>query len=175
MWHSTRFKSRAFIFLYVNDITHVSKFKTTLFADDTVLSFSAKSIIDLKKKVNKELNNIDNWLKHNKVSINYNKTHYMLIIKQKIPLDFDMNISINNHIISKVDNLKYLGVLLDNKLTWKSHIAQVKKQISQACGAFTRLRHYLPINSLITVYYSLVFSHLQLWNKYLGCSINILT
>jgi len=51
----------------------------------------------------------------------------MLITKQKIPLDFDMNISINNHIISKVDNLKYLGVVLDNKLTWNSHITQVKK------------------------------------------------
>ena len=81
----------------------------------------------------------------------------MLITKQKIPLDFDMNISINN----RVDNLKYLGVVLDNTLTWNSHIAQVKKQISQACGALTRLRHYLPINSLITVYYSLVFSYLQ--------------
>ena len=81
----------------------------------------------------------------------------MLITKQKIPLDFDMNISINN----RVDNLKYLGVVLDNTLTWNSHIAQVKKQISQACGALTRLRHYLPINSLITVYHSLVFSHLQ--------------
>ena len=85
----------------------------------------------------------------------------MLITKQKIPLDFDMNISIKNHIISKVDNLKYLGVVLDNKLTWNSHIAQVKKQISQACGALTRLWHYLPISSLITVYYSLVFFHLQ--------------
>jgi len=150
-----------FFLLYVNDITHVSKFKTYLFADDTVLSFSAKSVTDLKKKVNEELNNIDNWLKHNKLSLNCNKTQYMMITKQKIPLNFDMNISINNHIISKVDNLKYLGVVLGNKLTWNSHIAQVKKQISQACGAHTRLRHYLPINSLITVYYSLVFSHLQ--------------
>jgi len=85
----------------------------------------------------------------------------MLITKQRIPLDFDMYISINNHIISNVDNLKYLGVVLDNKLTWNTHIAHVKKQISQACGALTKLRHYLPINSLRTVYYSLVFSHLQ--------------
>jgi len=69
--------------------------------------------------------------------------------------------NINNHIISKVDNVKYLGIVLDNKLTCSSHIAQVKKQISKACGALSRLRHYLPINSLITVYYSLVFSHLQ--------------
>jgi len=97
--------------------------------------FQQNQSLILKKKVNKELNNIDNWLKHNKLSLNYSKTQYMLITKQKIPLDFDMNISINNHIISKVDNLKYLGVLLDNKLTWNSHIAQVKKQISQVCGA----------------------------------------
>jgi len=85
----------------------------------------------------------------------------MLITKQNISLDFDMNIGINSHNISKVDNLKCLGVVLDNKLIWKSHIAQVKKQIPQACGSLTRLRHYLPINSLITVYYCLVFSHLQ--------------
>jgi len=63
--HSSNLGPLLFL-LYVNDITHVSKFKTTLFADDTVLSFSAKSVIDLKKRVNEELNSIDNWLKHNK-------------------------------------------------------------------------------------------------------------
>jgi len=68
MWCSKRLKSRPLLFLlYANDITHVSKFKTTLFADDTVLSFLAKLIIDLKK-VNKVRNSIDNWLKHNKLS-----------------------------------------------------------------------------------------------------------
>ena len=89
----------------------------------------------------------------------------MLITKQEIPLDFDMNI--DNHIISKVDNAEYLGVVLDNKLTWNSRIAQVKKQISKACEALSRLGHYLPINYLITVYYSLVFSHLQYGIPYL--------
>jgi len=49
----------------------------------------------------------------------------MLITKQKIPLDFDMNI--NNHIISKVENVKYLEVVLDNKISWNSHNTQVKK------------------------------------------------
>jgi len=52
-----------------------------------------------------------------------------------------MTINFNNHIISKVDNIKCLGVVLDDKLSWNSYIiAQVKKQISKACGA---LRHYL--------------------------------
>jgi len=52
----------------------------------------------------------------------------MLIAKQKMPLDFDMNIIINNHVIFKVENVKCLAVVLDNKLSWKLHIAQVKKQ-----------------------------------------------
>ena len=106
--------------------------------------FQQNQSLILKIKVNEELNNIDNWLKHNNLSLNYNKTHYMMITKQVLPLAFDMNISINNHIISKDDNLKYLGVVLDNKLTWNSHIAQVKKQISQACGALTRLDITFP-------------------------------
>ena len=52
----------------------------------------------LKKKNNEELNNIDNWLKHNKLSLNYNKTH-MLVTKQKIPLDFDSDM--NEHLDGK--------------------------------------------------------------------------
>ena len=74
--------------------------------------FQQNQSLILKIKVNEELNNIDNWLKHNNLSLNYNKTHYMMITKQVLPLAFDMNISINNHIISKDDNLKYLGVAI---------------------------------------------------------------
>ena len=64
----------------VSDTTHdVSKFKSTLFADDTVL-FLGKSVIDLKN-VNEALNYIDHWLKHNELFLNYTKIHYMLITK----------------------------------------------------------------------------------------------
>jgi len=85
---------------------------------------------------------VEEWLKHNKLSRNYSKTHYMLIIKQKIPLEFDMNFDIYKHIVSKVDN-----VVLDNKLSWNSHITQVKNKYPKPME-LSRLRHYLPINSL---------------------------
>jgi len=68
----------------------------------------------------------------------------MLITKQKIPLDFDMNININNHIISKVDNVKYLGVVLDNELTWNSHIAQVKNKYPKPVELFQGLDIAFP-------------------------------
>jgi len=55
--------------------SHVSNFKCDLFANDTVLSLSVKSVFDLKK-VNPELINIDNWLKCSKLSLNYSRTQY---------------------------------------------------------------------------------------------------
>jgi len=72
----------------------------------------------------------------------------------------------------KLRMLKYLGVVLDNKLSWKLHISQVKKQISKACGALSRLRYYLPVNSLIAVCY--LFSS-SACKKYLGISFGIPT
>jgi len=75
----------------------------------TQFFFLGKSVIDLKN-VNEALNYIDHWLKHNELFLNYTKIHYMLITKQKIPQDFNMNININYHVISKVMNVKYLVV-----------------------------------------------------------------
>ena len=52
---------------------------------------------------------------------------------------------INNHSISPEDKLKYLGVLLDNKLSWKPHVQKVKTQLSRACGVLTKLKHYTTV------------------------------
>jgi len=60
----------------------------------TQFFFFGKIIQWSLKKVNEELNNIDNWLIYNKLSLNYNKTHYMLITIQIKTLDFDMNMNI---------------------------------------------------------------------------------
>jgi len=60
--------------LYVNDLPPVTSFKTILFADDTVLSLSANSMHELPTKINQELESVDNWLKYNKLSLNYSET-----------------------------------------------------------------------------------------------------
>jgi len=67
--------------LYVNDLPIVYNFKTLLFADDTVLSLSANSVHELTTKINQELENVDNWLNYNKLSLNYSQ--YILFTKQK--------------------------------------------------------------------------------------------
>jgi len=67
--------------LYVNDLPIVYNFKTLLFAYDTVLSLSANSVHELTTKINQELENVDNWLNYNKLSLNYSQ--YILFTKQK--------------------------------------------------------------------------------------------
>jgi len=65
----------------------------------------------------------------------------MLLNSQKHnPTSF--KVIVNNNSISPEDKLKYLGVLLDNKLSWKPHVQKVKTQLSRACGVLTKLKHY---------------------------------
>ena len=65
----------------------------------------------------------------------------MLLNSQKHnPASFKVNI--NNYNISPNDNLKYLGVLLDNKLSWKPHVQKVKTQLWSAYGVLSKLKHY---------------------------------
>ena len=65
--------------LYVNDLPNVSKFKTTLFADDTNLHMSHSDLSLLQMEVSQEINKVDDWLGKNKLSLNYNKSSYMII------------------------------------------------------------------------------------------------
>jgi len=70
-------------------------------------------------------------------------------------------IIINNHNISPEDNLKCLGVLLDNKLSWKLHVQKVKTQLSRAYGVLAKLKHYTTLPVLKVVYNSLFYPYLN--------------
>ena len=86
-------------------------------------------------------------MKCNKLSLNYSKTSYMLISNKCIkPQSFKINL--NNVDIKRVEYVKYLGVLLDNKLNWKAHVSGLCNKLSRVSGVFYKLRHYVPLNTL---------------------------
>jgi len=96
---------------------------------------------------------------YNKTKLNYNKTNFMLLNSQKHnPTSF--KVILNNHSISPEDKLKCLGVLLDNKLSWKPHVQKVKTQLPRACGVLTKLKHYTTQSALKVVYNSLIHPYL---------------
>jgi len=70
--------------------------------------------------MNNELRKIDVWMKINKLSINYNKTKFIIISFKKAP--HNVKISIGKHKIEEVFEMKYLGITFENKLSWKPHI-----------------------------------------------------
>ena len=113
--------------LYMNDLPLNTNFKVNLFAGDTNLIMSGSDAKQLEMDVNNELANVDNWMRKNKLSINFSKTEYMLISRKKEKSQF--KIFVNDNEISKNDHIKYLGVLLDNKLTWHYHMEKVRTKV----------------------------------------------
>ena len=101
--------------LYVNDLPNVSKFEAALFADDTNLHLSHNSIESLQMQTVNEVHKI-NWINAYKLMINCKKTCIVLLgNKQAAASNF--NLCVNHTKIKPSDNVKYLGVHLDSKLS----------------------------------------------------------
>ena len=146
--------------VYVNDLPNASYFDTTLFADDTNLHLSNKNLNQLQIDVNNELKKIDYWMKINKLSINYSKINYMIICRNPTYVN-NFSIVINGINIKRTNSIRYLGVIIDEKLCWDKHIFSICSKLSQVCGIIFKLRHYVPLNTLRIIYYALFYPKLQ--------------
>ena len=129
-----------------------------LFADDTNLLCSNHFEL-LVKVVNEELEKLSAWFVANKLSLNIKKTNYILFgRKKKTPSNLD--IMINGEKLIQVSSTKFLGVNVGEKLNWKSHIDAVSKKIARSLGIINKLRHKLNLNTLLTLYHTMVHPHL---------------
>jgi len=79
-----------------------------------------------------------------------------MLLKSQNHSTTSFKVIINNHSISPEDNLIYLGVLPDNKLSWKPHVQKVKTELSRACGVISKLKHYTTQSVLEVVCNSLI-------------------
>ena len=80
---------------------------------------------------------------------------------KKTQVATDFKPSINHNLIQQADNLRYLGVYLHNKVSWKSHIEILSTKLTKICRIIYKLRHYIPLSTLKSVYFSLFHSQLQ--------------
>ena len=142
-----------------------------MYADDITIYFSFDEFLRENREiaVNNELEKINTWLKLNKVSIiNVNKTKCMFFFNKRrhlTPVQFSMN----NRSIDVVQHFNYLGIMLDENMSWKTHIAMVRNKLSRINGTLHRLKYYFPQNILITLYKSLFTPHVNygslLWGQ----------
>ncbi len=114
--------------IYINDLPKVLKYsKAIFFVDDTNIFASHKCIRTLYKNLNEEVATILHWFHCNKLSINTIKTHYTVITKKRtIPV---LGVILNGSILQSETFVKFLGVYVDDKLTWYEHLRHCKSKL----------------------------------------------
>ena len=148
--------------IYMND-THKSStfFDFILYADDTTL-FNPLGDTCPVNVVNSELNKIFNWLCANKLSINVTKSKYIIFhsqkknIKNKVP-----QIILNETPVERVVNFDFLGIFLDEHMTWTSHINKIANKIAKSIGILNKLKQYLPSYIFRKLYNSVILPHIN--------------
>lgn len=143
--------------IYINSIKNIGlKGNISLYADDTSLFYYGHSIDAIISDAQCDLNLLNLWFQSNLLTINIAKTNYIIFtaINKKIS-DFTP-LRINNQLITKVDNEKYLGLLLDNFVTFKPHINKIKAKLVSLTGALRGIVKCLPWKVRYTIYNSLV-------------------
>jgi hypothetical protein len=152
--------------IYVNDIYNSCEGNIVSFADDTTLFMSNSDVTQLFSEVNTQINNLFNWFCANKLSLNANKTKYIVIRHNHMHCDLTgLNINIDNIPLKRIGNdcdekaAKFLGIHIDEHLTWKYHIAHVNTKVSRTLFFIKQVKNILPRNSMRTLYFALVHSH----------------
>ena len=130
--------------LYINDLPNcLSICKPRMYADDTHLTYAGSNLENVQFCLNKDL-----------ATLNMTKTEFMLIgSRQRLnTLTASPTITMNNTQVSQVTATKSLGVIIDDKLDWHSHIEKLTKKIASGIGALKRIRHLIPASTLHLVY-----------------------
>ena len=120
------------------------------FADDINIFFSHKNINIFEKMLNEELIKLNDWCRVDKLSINYKKSNFILFQPRQKRKTLKVNLKIDQTTIERVKETMFLGVIIDEALSWKSHITNIARKISKSMGIIYRASIYLPISSFCT-------------------------
>ena len=146
--------------IYINDLPScLNAASPRMFADDTNISFAAPTLSELENVLNREVRNVNLWLKVNKLSLNIAKTECMVIgSRQRLNVNTDgnINIAINDQPIKKVKETETLGMVIDQHLAWSKHVDEKSKKVSSAIGALKRVRPFITIDVANKIYKAII-------------------
>ena len=146
--------------IYINDFPKIcTNSSCILYADDTAIFFENENAETLQHDINLDLPRVSEWLKSNKLSLNTDKTFYQIYNMSREEVNIDILLS--GKYITLTDKIKYLGMFIDNKLSWNEHINYVATVVSSGIGMLYRSKYFLTKASLLLLYNSLILPHLN--------------
>ena len=158
--------------LYINDLQFALKDSiASHFADDTCILYASNKSKSIETVLNCDLKLASDWLNANRISLNIDKSKLLIFKSKQRKFNKDsISIKLGGVKLIPTDNVKYLGLHLDQNLSWDIQTNQLSKKLSKANVILAKLRHFALKETLISVYYSIFHSHVQY-----GCPVWSLT
>ena len=166
--------------LFTNDISkHLCYTKCILFADDTTIYMTHRNQNYLSWCIEQDLETISDWFRANLLTLNEDKSVTMTfhpkkftggnIASRNLTKFLGSNITVNNITLPAVTHMKFLGVWIDNGLTWNHHLSELFFKLKRNCNLLKLGKNLLNTHAKKNVYYAQIFSHISycmiIWAK----------
>ena len=157
--------------LHVNDLPEaVTRCNLLMYADDTVLFYSASQASIIEERLNEELSVIERWLYKNSLFLNVSKTEAMLFgTSPRLSKVESFVITVNGSPIKRVTQFKYLGVVFDERLSWNDHVKYILAKAGRRVGMLGRIRYNVTAFSASIIYTSLIRPIIEYCDTVWGC------
>ena len=140
-----------------------------LFADDTLLLVAAPSVDLLFDKTIKAMTEFIEWADFNLLTLNYNKTNYILF-SWISSIETNLELIINGNQIKRVKVTKYLGFMIDENLSWKTHSNIIASKLSRSLGVLRRVKNLVSYKILWLLYFAIFFLLFSFWaSNFVSC------
>ena len=149
--------------LFINDLPNcctIGNFR--IFADDTNVFFQCKTADELITQGQNIMISLNSWFKHNKMTLNVDKTSFTIFKSNRLKINNLPNqINFLDTKITRSPHVKFLGMILDENLTWDHHISEICNKLKSLFHIFYNIRDYLSKQDIKTLYYSLIYSRIK--------------
>ena len=148
-----------FFLIYINDppTTVNNDNNVVLYADDTSIIITDTNRRDFNVNANQTFQDINTWFKVNLLTLNLNKTQY-LEFRTKNYYNVNTQIKYDQECITNASEIKFLGLTIDDTLSWKQHTEQILNKMCTACYALRNIKYIVPIDTLRVIYFAHIHS-----------------
>jgi hypothetical protein len=150
--------------IYINDIVEYcpEECSIKMFADDTLVYVSGEGSEELERKMNRVFNIVKEWMSVNKLRMNASKTKYMIVRSVRKELRGNIMLKCNDGIeLERVEKMKYLGVIIDDKLQFKDHCDYMLKKIGKKTSFLNRIGNFVSAYTRCIIYKSIIAPHFE--------------